>query len=81
MMAPLFKKIKKTKKTHLFIFITSIVIFIGLLAFVIAESVAHGIMSVLSWFGSSDAILLYIGLGVYGLLVAWLIFQERINKI
>lgn len=72
---------KKYKKSHLFILVTSITIVVGLLAFVIAEGVANGWASVAAWFGSADAVLLYIALGVYALLVAFLIFSERIKKI
>jgi len=73
--------VRRFKKSHLFIIITSIIVAVGLAAFIIASGVSNGWDSVARWFGSNDAILLYILLGSYALLIAGFFIFERIKRL
>lgn len=65
------------------IFVLSIAIFIviGILAFVLAYGLTDGWAVVGAWFGSKDAILLYMFVGLFGVvaLIMWL--WERYKRL
>ena len=69
------------KKKNLFIIVSAIIVAVGLLAFILAYGLADGWDAVGAWFGSPYAILLYIGLGCYGLLVTWLIVYDKVKRL
>lgn len=74
-------KFKKLKKKYLFIIVSAIIVAVGIFAFVLASGIANGWASVAAWFGSSDAIFLYMIVGLYLVIVAYLLIRERIEKL
>lgn len=72
---------KKTKKKHLFIIVSAIIVALGVLAFVLAYGLSKGWATLGAWFGSSDAIFLYMIIGFYLIIVGYLLIGERIKKL
>lgn len=69
-------QVSKYKKPKIFLAIVGAAILIGILAFVLAFGIGQGWDVVGAWFGSKYAAILYIGLGVYGLLVAYIFIMD-----
>ena len=72
---------KKLNGKYQFLIISAIVIFVGLLAFVLAYGLSSGWLAVAKWFGSKWAIILYIGVGAWILFAIWLYVLERVKKL
>ena len=74
-------QVSKYKKPKIFIIAVGIAILIGLLAFVLAYGLSQGWDVVAAWFGSKYAFLLYVGLGLYGLLVAYIFIIDWYKRV
>ena len=72
--------VQKSKKRNLFIIVSLIVIAIGVLCFVLAYGISQGWDVLLAWFRSKWAVMLYILLGCYALLVIWLLIGDKIKE-
>lgn len=75
MMAPRFKK------KHLFLIASAGAIAVGILAFVLAYGISKGWDALGHWFGSSSAIFLYMILGFYLILVAYILISDKVKKL
>lgn len=72
--------VQKSKKKNLFIIVSLIVIAIGVFCFVLAYGLSQGWDVLFAWFGSKWAVMLYILLGCYILLVLWLLIGDKIKE-
>jgi len=74
-------QVSKYKKPKIFILVVGVAIIIGIIAFVLAYGIGQGWDVVAAWFGSRYAFLLYVGLGLYGLLVAFIFIMDWYKKL
>lgn len=73
--------VQQSKKKKTFIIVSLLIIIVGIITFVLAYGLSDGWQAVAEWFVSKYAVMLYIILGCYSLLVLWLIISDRIKKL
>lgn len=71
----------KQKKSFLFLIVSIIFVIIGLAAFILGYGLSDGWDVVGAWFSSQDALLLYIILGCYFLVIIFWTVWEKVAKI
>ena len=69
------------KKSKLFLIVAGLSMILGIAAFVVAYGISDGWEAVGAWFTSKYAILLYIGIGLYALVVIALFITDWIKKL
>lgn len=74
-------QVSKYKKPKTFIIVVGIAIVIGIIAFVLAYGLSQGWDVVAAWFASKYAFLLYVGLGLYALLVGYIFIMDWYKKL
>ena len=74
-------QVSKYKKPKIFLIAVGIALVVGILAFVLAYGLSKGWEEVAWWFGSKYAVLLYVGVGLYGLLLAYILIMDWYKKI
>ena len=73
--------VRQFKKKHLFIIVSGIMIAIGIIAFVLAYGLSKGWATLGRWFGSSSAILLYMIVGFYAVVVGYILISDKVKKL
>jgi uncharacterized membrane-anchored protein YitT (DUF2179 family) len=71
----------KPKKPLLFLIVSAIFVAIGLASFVVGYGLSDGWDVVAAWFSSQDALLLYIILGCYFLIIIFWLVWEKVKKL
>ena len=74
-------QVSKYKKPKIFILAVGVILLLGILAFVLAYGLSDGWDAVAAWFGSQYAVLLYVGVGLYGLLLAYIFVMDWYKKL
>lgn len=74
-------QVSKYKKPKIFLIAVGIAIVIGLIIFILAYGLSKGWDEVAWWFGSQYAVILYILVGLYGLLLAYILIMDWYKKI
>ena len=67
------------KRNKLLIIIAIAFVVVGLIALILGFALAGN--NVIAWLGSKYAMLFYITLGVYGLIVLYILISDKVKKI
>lgn len=73
--------VRRFKKKHLYIIVSAIIVAIGLLAFVLSYGLSKGWDALGKWFISDSAILLYMIVGLYLVIVGVLLIGDKVKKL
>ena len=73
--------VRQFKKKHLFLIVSAALIVVGILAFVLSYGLSKGWDALGRWFGSNSAILLYMIVGFYLIVVAYILISDKVKKL